>query len=370
MQNYVDEKSQENRANSETLREAKEQSISRNKNIWVFNAGSHFSGNPKWLFLYILKAHKEITPIWLCYDKNLRAWMRQRGFRAYLFDSAKGKHYMNIASVYVVDQVKEVIQPELVGATILNLWHGVGCKTVERELHEGILEETVAKKYITNNSVYDNYQLFLVTSPLMEEHFVQQCGLHEDRLIRAAYPNTGSGLTEVSTFDHSIVLKKKLSSKTRVGLYAPTYRDDGSDFVAVALPDMDRLCKVLADNNELLIIKVHPQSERDYSFLTLKDLYSDNESLLFWDNDNDIYEIFDQIDFAIVDYSSIFYDLVAAGVSCFVRYFYDYDSEMTSREFFLDVEEYTCGQIAHTFDELLNVLGSLEQEQQMRTLIE
>ena len=40
--------------------------------------------------------------------------------------------------------------------------------------------------------------------------------------------------------------------------------------------------------------------------------YKDCKNLLFWDNKNDIYEIFSKIDLAIIDYSSIFYDMLAS----------------------------------------------------------
>ena len=48
-----------------------ETEVKRNKKIWVFNAGDAFSGNPKWLFLYIVNHRKDITPYWLCYKENI-----------------------------------------------------------------------------------------------------------------------------------------------------------------------------------------------------------------------------------------------------------------------------------------------------------
>ena len=31
----------------------------RDKNLWIFNAGNSFAGNPKWMFEYIIRHHKE-----------------------------------------------------------------------------------------------------------------------------------------------------------------------------------------------------------------------------------------------------------------------------------------------------------------------
>ena len=42
----------------------------RDKNLWIFNAGNSFAGNPKWMFEYIIRHHKEIKPVWMCYNAD------------------------------------------------------------------------------------------------------------------------------------------------------------------------------------------------------------------------------------------------------------------------------------------------------------
>ena len=165
--------------------------VKRDKYLWIFNGGGKsFSGNPKWLFMYIANYKKDIKICWMCYDKATMQYIRRLGFNAQLYKSENGKKIMRSAGVYVVDQMKEVFQPELAGITVLNLWHGVGCKSIERKVSLDflILKPNMAKKYIDNNTVYRNNQLFLVTSPLMEEHFKNQCGLEDDKIIRGGYP--------------------------------------------------------------------------------------------------------------------------------------------------------------------------------------
>ncbi|MBR3599927.1 MAG: CDP-glycerol glycerophosphotransferase family protein, partial [Lachnospiraceae bacterium] len=103
----------------------------RDKNIWIYNSGMSFSGNPKWMFMYMLKSHPEVKGVWLCYERKTLSYIKKLGYEAHLFKSQVGKNYMKKAGVYVVNQVKEVIQPELSGITMLNLWHGVGCKPIE-----------------------------------------------------------------------------------------------------------------------------------------------------------------------------------------------------------------------------------------------
>ncbi len=330
--------------------------MERNKNLWIYNAGSSFSGNPKWMFLYMMKKHPDVKGVWLTYDFATTKYIRGLGYEAYLFKSPAGKSYMKKAGVYVVNQVKEIIQPELLGITMLNLWHGVGCKTVEQKVNFGFLRERIIKKYIQNNKFYKQSQLFLVTSELMEEHFIKQCGLSENQLVRAGYPCCQK-MDWVCSFDHDIKKKKGLSDETKIAMYCPTYRDGNQiDFFGSAIPDMDRLINVLEKNDILLIMKLHPQMINDSKYVAAKEKYSNCKNILFWDNMLDIYEIFDCIDIAIIDYSSIFYDLLAAGVPHYIRYMFDIDDKENLRDFVFDVKEMTCGDMCDNFDMLLEAL--------------
>ena len=336
----------------------------RDKQLWIFNAGNSYAGNPKWMFEYVVRHYKEITPVWMCYQKETRKYVRSLGYRAELYTSTAGKKVMSKAGVYVVEMCKEVFQPELDGITILNLWHGVGCKSIERKLTDGFLRERVAKKYIQNNDMFRNNQLFLVTSEVMEKHFKEQCGIDDDKVIRAGYPRCVVK-DVVCSYDHDIRRKKGLPSDTKLAIYAPTYRDNyGDNFIKSAIPDMERLEQTLQDNHILLIFKMHPQVEKDAQYLDLKAMYQNHPNFYFWDNKDDIYEIFGDIDIAIVDYSSIFYDLLAKGVKTFIRYFYDIDCKENFRDFVFDLREMTCGVEVSDFEELLAALENCQETSQ------
>lgn len=330
----------------------------RDKKIWIFNAGNSFEGNPKWLFLYITKYRKDITPYWFCYDNKLKNYIRKLGYKAYLFTSKKAEQIGLLAGVYVVNQKKEIFQEYFDGITILNLWHGVGCKTVEKGVCGGFLNERIVKKTIRYTNVYKRFQIFLVTSPLMEKHFMEQCDVDADKVIRAGYPCCFYSDDEVKTFNHDFLQSKGLPDDTKIAVYAPTYRDyQEKGFFSLAIPDMDRLVQTLEENNYLLIFKMHPKMVNDFEYNNILNRYKNHPRLLFWDNLNDFYEIMNQIDLAIVDYSSIFYDMLARGVKHFVRYIFDYENGESVRDFAFNYKEMTCGKICNDFDQLLQVFS-------------
>ena len=64
----------------------------RDKNLWIFNAGNSFSGNPKWMFEYIIRHHKEIKPVWMCYNADTMNYVHKLGYEAELYHSSKKIH--------------------------------------------------------------------------------------------------------------------------------------------------------------------------------------------------------------------------------------------------------------------------------------
>ena len=336
----------------------------RNNNIWIFNAGSYFQGNPKWLFLYICEKRPDIKAVWLCDNEKTNLKIKKLGYKSVSFTSSAGKKIMQDAGVYVVEQFKENFHEELRSIKILNLWHGVGCKNIERKIKAGFLAPRIAKKHITNHNIYNNQQLFLTTSPLMERHFTEQCALEPHAILRGSYPRCHEKIA-MQTFDHSILNTKKFSKKTRIVCYCPTYREkEHNAFFDKALPDFQKLIENLEENDLLFVLKVHPMIEGYIKYKILKDRYKNEQRIIFWNNENDFYEILDQIDIAIIDYSSIFYDLLAAGVPSFIRYFFDYEDNCGSLgEYAHDPKEMTCGIYCQSFPELLNALGTHSTEE-------
>jgi CDP-glycerol glycerophosphotransferase (TagB/SpsB family) len=333
----------------------------RNRKIWIFNATNDFVGNPKWLFIYVNKFRKDIEAYWMCDDINVVTHIRELGFNAELYSSEKAEKIKSVAGVFVVHQAKEHFPVKFKNeVVILNLWHGVGIKPIERFVDSPGIKYRTYKKYIKYNEVYHNNQLFLATSPLMENHFSKMLNLEENQIIRSGYPANMFNKKEFSSFDHDIKKYKGINSETKIALYAPTFRDYEMDnFFGEAIPNMQELLKILERNNILLIIKMHYLVKNDVNYLAAEKLYAHHPNVLFWDNNKDIYEIFDQIDIGIIDYSSIYYDLLASGVNKFIRYIYDYDKYIENRTLVYDYKEMTSGPIISNFDELLEVLNKI-----------
>ena len=79
------------------------------------------------------KYRKDIDAYWMCDNVHVVNYVKSLGFNAELFHSKKQKKIKSVAGVFVVHQVKEHIPVKFENeVVILNLWHGVGIKPIER----------------------------------------------------------------------------------------------------------------------------------------------------------------------------------------------------------------------------------------------
>lgn len=335
--------------------------------VWAFCSGHSsrdFRGNPKYLFIYINKYRPDIYAYWLCDNPEVINLVRKMGYAAFYNGTASAAAAIDHTGILVSEQVKAEIPEGLYHAKYLNLWHGVGgLKMLERRVKEGPLMQGLAKKYIRHNEYYRTYELYLASSSFVEEIAKEQLGMTDRQIIRAGYPRNIYQIEyeRVATFDHDILKARRLPSDTRIVTYIPTWRKlNNSTFFIEAIPDVESLIKICKKNHLLFIFKAHPFFENDVNFLQAKEQYSNCPWLMFWDNRDDIYEILDQIDLCIMDYSSMFTDMLVAGVEHYIRYMFDYEGE--ELDYPMDYDQVTLGRKCKTFEELLDAIDTYESE--------
>lgn len=334
------------------------------KNLWLFGSYA-WQGNPKALFLYMLKHCIQTHECWWIADneddaKNIQ---ESTGINNITFmKSANSKSLFARTDVYVTENFRETYPAEMKENTkIFNTWHGVGLKHIELALGmDSVLSESIVSKYIKNFSRYKNQTLFLTTSEVMEQHFIEDTAINPEYIIRGVYPRN-KVYSEINTYQIDDVLPKSLHDYQKKILFAPTYRIGAVNGVLqMLLPDFERLEEICKKNKDLFIIKVHPFMKKDAYFGEMKTKYGNSKHILFWDDKYDIYEIFQHIDVAIVDYSSIFYDMLEAGVDKFIRYVPDLDEYQKDLELIGDYMDLTEGVVIHDFISLLNELQNTE----------
>ncbi len=309
--------------------------------IWAFfSGGERFVGNPKYLFICINKYRPDIYAYWVSRNSETRRQIRALGMSVCNPTDDRVQALFNRTGVRVDDQVQEDLPEGMEDVKYINLWHGRQGfnKPMEQNVVAGVLVFPLAKKYIRYSVFYRNHQVFPQTA-------------YVRNLYQRFFP-------PVCTYPHDIRRKKGVSENTRIALYAATFRASGEGDFDGAFPDLERLHACCEKNRLLMIFKMHGYIETESHFLRAKKAYQNRPYFLFWDNRWDIYEILQEIDLLIMDYSSIVCDAVAVGIPHYIHYIYDYEEYTRKNNISGRYEDYAVGAIVRTFDELLEAIDT------------
>lgn len=333
--------------------------IKRDKRKWVFGYKKQFKDNVKYLYIYLLNYHKEINTIWISSSKNLVEEMRKIGYPVYYKYSYKGLYHSLTAGLYFT-----VINSNYVnyfttgGAKRVNLWHGIGIKSMMESKStpaDGSLFSKICMPY-----VYEKYDLFLSTTPLLDQVFKKTFKLSDEQLYHGMYPRCEFMRQDKNLLTHYIEkfedplmadLIYTMKKFDKVYIYMPTWRLNlGKNFLDYAIPDLVKVNEILKNEKALLVLKLHESVSYDpFEFDGL-------DNIVYLDPNMDMYPILPFTDVLITDYSSIYYDYLLMENKGVILYDFDYDSYVeTEFPFYVDFKIYTPGLHVSTFEELIEI---------------
>jgi CDP-glycerol glycerophosphotransferase (TagB/SpsB family) len=339
--------------------------LPRRGDLWVFGAPQDgFSGNPKYLFLWMAEHRPDVQVVWLTGSPATRRLLRDRGYRCELRWSRAGMAAAARARYHVVaNDGSDTCLPFTGGAQLLNLWHGVGIKNILRGARVGQNAQLYRKLwrpdvYLRSGHRFRRPAMVLSTSPTMSEHFARCFDVPLDRCPQLGYPRIDPLVDEefrelCLSFGDYRGLRDLIAGRT-VYLYAPTLRDDDQDFFSEAVPDLAALSEALRPTNGVLLLKLHPFTSGSVgAHATAFD------NIAVWPGELDLYPVLDDVDCLITDYSSLLYDHIAVADSGVVIYAYDYDRYVAKdRDLAFPLEDNIVGRRADSFAELCEVLRS------------
>jgi CDP-glycerol glycerophosphotransferase (TagB/SpsB family) len=335
----------------------------RRNNHWVFgHQGGVFSGNAKYLFLWISIYRPDVRATWLTDDRQTRNLIRRAGFAAHTRWSLGGVAAALRAKVFVYCHGVEDTNVHLAsGAFLLNLWHGVGLKATMYGDAAGLVSRVQAygRNWFTRQFFLEYLtppDVVVSTSPFMQAHFAGQFRLPADRCPQLGYSRLdvcldGPLRRSAQRIDEAEGFVFNSRAYSEVYIYMPTFRDTGRPFVSQALPDLQRLSEALRARNALLYVKLHRRTRGEE--------ISAYDNIELWPEDVDFYTYLDRFSALITDYSSILYDYLFVRTQGAILYTFDYDQYLKSdRTLLYPFDENTAGVRVGNFDRLVEVLAS------------
>lgn len=345
--------------------------IPRNKDIWITgkiegweyeNIPPKFFDNSKYFYLYLVN-HTTAKVYWISESEDEIRLLKELGLPVVDYNSFLGKWLVVRAKYsfhhYGYEQINRILQ---YGMTQINFWHGTPLKKIGYDVvGEPREEKSKLAKFFDREGKY----FFSSTSQYLSETILKSAfGLNSHQMLNFGYPRTDilrlnreEAIDFINKYAKNLEEYIYLIQSKKVFLYMPTYRDDDIDYFKKANIDYDRLDILLAENNSVFLVKLHPLT-RDTNLKGYKNIIQIK-------NDVDIYPLLIFVDYLITDYSSIFFDFLPLDREMiFIPY--DYDKYISTRELYFDYKDFVPGVIYDSFDEFLakfNELGGLDYHQ-------
>lgn len=335
----------------------------RNKNKWLVGNKTGFTDNSKYLFLYLQnKYSKQIRCIWIASTYGEEQQLKALNLEVYPKWSLLGLYHSLTAGVYIFSSCVSDVNYWTSGKAIkINLWHGVGIKTLGLKGSDVYNPNSKLNRLLTPYN-YDKPTFFIAPSDLMKQHFMDCYSLSEESILQYGYPRCDFILENkeqldsfINRFESSEIkeLVKSFNLYNKVLIYMPTFRDDQSDFIKLSGINFTELDSILKTKNYLLLLKMHPATRMDFSLL------SSCTNIKLLEKKMDIYPILPYTDILITDYSSIYYDYILLEGKRIILFPFDYkEYQEKSRDFAFDYLQYTPGERVWNYEELRTAITS------------
>lgn len=294
---------------------------------------------------------------WLSNSGQTVQHLKKHGYDAHLRWSARGIWTALRAGVFVSCNSFYDVNFVLSSNTFrLNLWHGVGLKSLDSHPQAAVGDMTSSQTIFRRvERLFENPRpdVFVTTSDLMQAHFSRAFGLPVTSCPQLGYPRLDCAVDNdlvrgAEKLDLAKGFQFNPERADEIYLYAPTYRDSVRPFFSDAIPDAPRLAGILSERNALLYIKPHPGTS---------DPVPDSDCIRRWPEDVDVHPYLGALTGLITDYSSVLYDYLYLGNGASILYTFDFDQyRETDRSLRYDHRENTVGLRITTFDALCEAL--------------
>lgn len=335
----------------------------RRTDLWLFgHQDGAFAGNCKFLFLWLHSHRPDIRAVWVTSDPDVLSYLKERGFAACRKGSPRAIWLSLRAGAFLVCHGPEDVSLGLSGgALVVNLWHGVGLKSLRlgNPNSPAVLYGGPSIGWLTRTLHLGprlTPDILVTTSEFMQRHFSSQFGIAQERCPVLGYPRLDVNqdpaldrtLSQLPGSEPEALWPEGVSE---VYAYLPTFRDSHRNFLHHAIPDVASLEATLQKRNAILYIKPHRHTNMDG--------WTPSERVRFWPQGVDVDASLPHLTGLITDYSSVHYDYIFHSAKGSILYMFDED-EYTSSDRLLvyPLRENTAGWRAENFDELVRLIES------------
>ena len=322
--------------------------IRNNRILFIAFNGKQYSCNPKYITEYLLENSKQnYEIIWVLnrpkkdFPKNIKT-VKFMDFKYIYYYFTSKIIVTNIGFKSFLKKPKNQIRIET--------WHGGGAyKKVNLDVAKNSLEilkyKTIGKEinyYITSCNKFSKV--------MSKAQFVKL-----NKFVKSGMPRNDIFFSKnkIETISNNVKEIYNLDRSTKIILYAPTWRDNGT---SLKINDIYEIIENLSIKNKIKYILLY---RAHYSSNTIKELNKDN--LINVTDYPDMQELLCAADILITDYSSCMWDFSLMYKPCFI-YATDIDQYKQERDFYTPMSEWPFP-IATNTDELINNIINFNEKE-------
>jgi len=320
------------------------------------------SADNAWYLYHILKRKFNSTKkrlIIIVATHELKKKLESYNINVIYHYSLKSLLYHLRAKFYIVDFRLGTIKPLSGifsrGATVLNLWHGVPLKRIERDINSRKDYQLLLK--LTPWELDSSNKLIVSPSLYLANIFQSAFGVQITNILCAEYPRNiviknkqwVPSMFYAENKDIIQLINRLKGDNNVLILYTPTFRDNGYSLVEKWKINIDELDAILEKNNAFLFVKFHPSEPEESIERIIKE--GKGKRIYVLPSDFDLYPILDYFDVLITDYSSIFFDFMILNRPI-IFYQFDLQEYMKQRGLYFNPSEILVGPVAKTPEEL------------------
>lgn len=320
-----------------------------------------FTDNSKYLFIYIAEHYPELQICWLSVNRRTVQKVRSIGLPAYWVLSPLGAWKALRAKYWFVNSYSSDIMYCLSGgATIVNLWHGVGLKRCDFNIKDGALAERFVKQTFKERfyhpESFKRPDYLISSTEFQSAMFASAFRIPLEKCMNLGYSRNAilqKSKEEVLAFvrkyepQETLQLIDSCLKCDTVYIYMPTWRDSQKDVFAQQM-DLRKLSEVLKKQNALLLLKPHPN--------TIVDNIYQADNIVLIERTVDVYGVLPFTDVLITDYSSVLYDYILMPEKQVILYLYDYEEYVKERDFYYPFDENVVGKQVKSVEDLIEVI--------------
>ncbi|MFX0043510.1 MAG: CDP-glycerol glycerophosphotransferase family protein [Candidatus Hodarchaeota archaeon] len=312
--------------------------------------GNAFSGNSKYLFLYLTQ-HSKYHCIWVTSSQKVSQYLQNNNYNVVLnrnlfktIKLLKAARY-----IFITHGFSDILMVDLSPQTqLIRLDHGIVLKRL-RSFTRGSNLNFIKKKM--RQQLVRSTSYLVVASEIDKKMKMQSFPLNPNQYMTVGYPR--NDILANFTREKYLGIRQSLDIKenSKILLYAPTSRkyQQKNQLNKEFLENLDQL---LIKDQRILLYKPHPASKKiDLS------VYNNIKSV---DPNVDIMDLLIVSDVLITDYSGVFYDFLIT-LRPIIFFAYDRKKYFEKRGIYFDYETFVPGPIVKTGEQLLLKLKEIDQ---------